>query len=904
MKLLTVTINDNIIETLDFEREKFTNSFILPSDSQVSLITVPMDDSGGNKSEKGVFVQNTEGRKCFFPCKLEVTNIECDEENLIDRYEVKITFDSEHSNGKPLTDETCPHFKFEEGVLYFENIHPEHVSSIEVTVTLQEGDKKLQKGDKKLQKGDKKLQEGDKKLQEGDKKYSVKRTIFLSPANQVEDVILDFGSEATQLSISNRGAINNVRNLVPLFEKMWEELGEPNKKEDMETCMQRDASDKNLYRSRFFVKKKIKYSLLQETKASGDPKNNEFIKLLTLSKDGERLKESYIPLPNTKIASFGGVDVDNIDIETVQGEESRTMRRPITEVGKNFFYRSSINAFLRKAVNEIKGKNLLEQESVNKIRLISFHILMPNVYDYCKIHEMLEVLKKDIQEIVQDVNGDIIGFDVTAVSESDASLLGNVALSEPDEFPAGRYLILDAGRGTLDFSIVKHDNESKFLHFQNLYRDGIIGAGNALTYAMLLVILEGIINNEDAGSDHTKAIQNYIFSDILGLDETGKQNGGGDSAKLVELMELVDKYKIMYSDFLSGKKSYSKKGYCSKSPFKELRLVGLVKDIREIVDNRIFIEDSNKYLERSMQQLVDAVKGRLKDRFAKDGDTNRPDYVVFAGRGFMFKPFKDMMYARLKECFHGIKEKHFSAQENNVSDKNVCLVIANYLKDGDYDTRLLGQPYMLHSKEPEKKNENKQEKDKDSVYSRVKRFLSKHSKVRRFLSKYPKVRRSLSKCLKAIGDKIKSIVGNTEKYKDVEVSVQKGYRAHKDMNLDNFSKGVRLHADYSNDQILIGNIRHKLPNSVDWVDKDFDLFFANGMIWLRPDRGKAVKLEDKGIDFGGNRIFESLFPYVNVKQPEEVAMPSPRRSTYKIPETEEGSSTNEKPQNDGEGYLK
>jgi hypothetical protein len=852
MKLLTVTINDNIIETLDFERIDFTNSFILPSDTLVNLLTVPMEKSEGNKSEKGVFVQNTVGRKCLFPSKLEVIDIKCDEENLIDYYEVEIEFNSKGCNGKALSDETGSYFVFHEGVLTYNNIHPERVSNIKVNVT----------------------------LQEENAKYTACRTIFLSPAKQVDDVILDFGSEATQLSISNRGTINDVKTLVSLFEKMWGEFGESNKKEDIDMCMQRDASDGNLYRSRFFVKKKIDHSSLKNTKASVNPKENQFIKLLTLSKEGESLKENYIPLPNTKIASFGGVAVDKVDVEIVQNGNTRIIGIPITNVGKNFFYRSSINAFLRKAVDEIGLKNLLETETPNKIRLISFHILMPNVYDYCKIHEMLEILKKDLLDIIRDVNSDIIGFDLTAVSESDASLLGNVALSRPEEFPAGRYLILDAGRGTLDFSIVKHDNETELLPFQNLYRDGIIGAGNALTYAMLLVILEGIVSSESAGIDHTKEIQEYIFSNILGLDETGKKNGGGDSAKLVELMELVDKYKIMYSDFLSNNTPYSTQGLTISNSFKELRLEGLVRKIRDIVENGTYIEDSEKYLERSMRQLVDAVIGRLNDRFAEDGDTNKPNFVVFAGRGFMFKPFKEMMEESLTRCFPGIEKKHFSADQNNVSDKNVCLVIANYLKDGDYDSRLLGQPYMLHSRGTGIKNvkrEEIKEKGNNPLWSKLQRFLSGISH--------------------AIGD-------NSEIFDDFGgVIVHKGYRAHKDMHIDDFCKGVCLRADYSNDQILIGNIRHKLPNSIK-LGRNFDLFFANGLIWIRPDGGRAVQL-DRGIDFGGNRIFESLFPYVNVTQPEKVAIPCALAdsSTYIIPEARDDSSNNEETQIDGENLL-
>ena len=124
------------------------------------------------------------------------------------------------------------------------------------------------------------------------------------------------------------------------------------------------------------------------------------------------------------------------------------------------------------------------------------------------------------------------------------------------------------------------------------------------------------------------------------------------------------------------------------------------------------------------------------------------------------------------------------------------------------------------------------------------------------------------------------------------------------MNLVDFNKGVSLRADYRNDQILIGNIRHRLPASIN-LGRDFDLFFANGMIWVRPDDGIAVQL-DRGIDFGGNRIFESLFPYVNVTHPEKVAIPSALtdRSTYIIPEAGGDSASNQESRKDGEDLLK
>lgn len=822
MKLLAVKVGGNVIDTLDFERDDFTNSFILNTNEEVTLLSFPLVEA-----KNAIIFQDTSGQRLIYPNSLSVIKSSYDEHSQTNKVELEMEFGYEPNDNinRGLIDENRL-FVFNEGKLTYNNgTDQDNLSEVTVIIILHEGDNERHT-------------------------HRTTRTFFVSEAERVDDVVLDFGSEATQLSIRNRSSRGNVRDIINLFDEMWgwNDLHDTNTNHATDQCMQRDASDTRLYRSRYFVKKIIDNDCLNDPYKK--PNENEVIKLLTFTNEGEDLRSQYINLPNTKIASFGGVSFDKIDIHfRDQNGTERVLPTPVTDVRGNFFYRSSINAFLRKAVHSIILRNTQLPENSN-VRLISFHILMPNVYDYCKLHEMINVMKNDLWEIIEDINSEIVGsgiagsrivgFEIDAVSESDASLLGNVALSNPAQFPQGRYLILDAGRGTLDFSIVNHNNTVTTNNFQNLYRDGIIGAGNAISYAILLVILEGLKSSENAGGDNTGALREYIFSNILGIGEEGRARGGGDSAKLVELMELVDKYKMMYPSLTD----HNFRPLDLNCVFAELRLDGLINKIKFIIEHHILVRDTQQYLDRTMRQLADTVvTERLKERFGDEGgDTNTPDYVVFAGRGFLFQPFKNMMLTSLKECFPNIIEKHFTCE--NISDKNVCLVISEHIRNGNYDNRLLGQPYMLHSvpavNNVAKSEESKQNKAK-SVWGRI---LSV----------------------------IRSIGKNSNDFSDVvEVTVK--YQPQQEMSLYDYSKGVSLRVKFANDKILIGNTSYPVANAGLQLRCDFELFFGNGKIWVRQNGRMATQLQG-GDNYSGNRIFESMFPYVSVNDVNDVAIPA------------------------------
>lgn len=843
MKLLTINIGGTIIETLDFENKDYTNSYILDLQSMVKLLEIQMNSSKSKTQAQKVTVQGSTQLEDYYITNIETSTISTDDAicqtGPLNRYQVTIILEPSSKNktapAMPLLDNS-KHFVMNNGVLSCRDMATNQVTEIEVNFKLQDSNNSTQEAE---------------------------TILYLAPSAQVTDVVIDFGSEATQLCIRNRDKTGDVRDFVNLFPKMWNSLASAEDKADeqrvkdlQKNCMQHDESDEHLYRSRFFVKKEIGFEEQESVKAWEYPRDNSLIKLLTRKTEGENLMQSYIPLPNTKIASFGGISVGEIKLKDEEGAESDYVA--ITEVGDNLFYRLSINAFLRKAIEEIRWQNRKRTGTGDKkqVRLAAFHVLMPNVYDYRKLHDTVNVIRKDLRELIKDMNYPIVGFEISAVSESDASFIGNVALSEPSDFPAGRYLILDAGRGTLDFSIIKHETKKNEPRFQNLYRDGIIGAGNALTYALLLVILQRLASEKKMGEDVSEDIRKYIFSNILGIDPEGRQKGGGDNAKLVELMECLDQYKKMYADLqVSGRKPGIED--LEVDNFENLQMEGLINKIKTIIANKWYISDEQQYLERSMCQLAEAVVGRLKARFGKNKDTNEPDYVVFAGRGFMFAPFKIMVESKLKEAFPSLEEKHFSTENNNVSDKNVCLIISGFMQEGDYDTRLFGQPYMLYGTAD------------TSVPSKNKEEKRSTEKSENFFDKFKSIFKRISDNPDAGGFSGPKI--------DKGVT---GYQAQQAMKISDYSKGITLRANEKNDQILIGNIRHKLPTGIQ-LRQNFELFFANGHIWIRQSGNTAKELE-RGLDFGGNRVFESLFPYIQVKSVSDVEIPQ-QESVYVVP---------------------
>ncbi len=864
MKLASVLIGNNVIETLNFESANRHNSYILNLSGETKLLT--LFDEPTSKTIQPIIVQSDKKAENYYPFNLhsekQIAKGTSEQGHDIDKYDIyEVNIDCSkrreiaakmQQNHPNLLGDTGQNvtmngiFKLDNGALFGRFKEPDRIKQIKIHINL--------------------FDSPTTNLNDAIPDSTADVELFLGSNEKIYDVVLDFGSEASQMAISNRGEETIDRSsFINLFSLIKEEMRKG--QGEASDYIQYDPSDDYLYRSRFFVRKMLDSEIISGAQPwERTLQTDNLLLLLSKSKDGEEIAQHYIPMPNVKIAGYGGVELEKVKVGDQQTR--------IDKIKDNYFYRYAINAFLRQALKNIESNCPDLGDQSKSCCLVAFHILMPNVYGYKRLHQNLHYIQDDLQKMTKSETPSVVGIEASAVSESDASFIGNVSLSNPKDFPMGKYLILDAGKGTLDFSVLNYDT-SKHMMFNNLYRDGIIGAGNAMSYAMLLVILHGLLEAETPGitsADSKVAIQDYIFNKILG-DSTdpskANANGSGDTASLVKLMKLLDEYKVLYYHEPSVLKAASNADLALSGDFKNLELEGLVQKIEDIVNNKVYVSDSEQFMDRMMDSLIDSVAEKIEDRFvvgnSGNKDTNLPDYIVFAGRGFLLEPLRNKMENRLNKVLNKtLVRKQFDTKRYNVTLKNICLVISARIKDGTYDSRLLGEPEMLSNNTLTGTPTNKNMPNTPTPPSQK-----------------PSLKESF---IQAMKDIVKEVFRGIKGPSPVDY----GYLPKKNMGIRQFREGIRKNVNNHSDQIQIGNCRYFLPAHLG--PGSFEIFFADGEIWAR-QKGETGTIS-QAQDFSGNHVFESLFPYCKITRIEDVVIPPATTRTTSPTSTSSGGGTN------------
>ena len=320
--------------------------------------------------------------------------------------------------------------------------------------------------------------------------------INTTKAGSFYEVALDFGSESSQAGyvvdgvfksinlIENAKYISSVKNDV--FAKVQ---NDDFAKVQNDEFLQHDEDSPNLFKTIFYVKK-------------------EYNRPLFLSrKDREEgLKENFYLLPNIKIALLD---------ESFRNEEEKNVL---------VVYRKVISDFIETIVKEFTGKN----EAINKHIGLHLKLLVPNVMG---IKTIKKLIRNIYDKLLSDENlGEYVHIEISPISESDASFAGYVEENEVKE--QRTFLTIDAGKGTMDYSISRVDQDGEI---ESYYQDGFIGAGNAITYALFDHICAIIV-----GSTDVKARRELMKRILMG--------GISDQKGLRELHEALETIKRSYGD--------------------------------------------------------------------------------------------------------------------------------------------------------------------------------------------------------------------------------------------------------------------------------------------------------------------------------------------------------------------
>lgn len=503
----------------------------------------------------------------------------------------------------------------------------------------------------------------------------------LAPKDQIRDAVIDAGSEACQIAIFNRdeNEIGN-RNIYPIMNGVYRFFtNNPTvNEEDIKCTYQAEVKDRRydarLLKSVFFAKNVIDNIEENDVIVGDNDKSDEALLRMYVSKNDLNLRGKYIPLCNMKIAAFGGLNLPEI---VVGGEDISVMDiNP-----KFFFYRKYISLFVERILTNICSTN----ERGNS-KLLSLYVLMPNVYSSKMVQEFLNYIREDVRELIKSGNdrfGKVKGFSVNAISESDASFIGAVknnilCLAEDQntqKIADGKYLIMDAGKGTLDFSIIEKKKENGKDIFYGVMQDGIIGASATISYGFMLDLIEEYkrVHNLDI------ELREFISDIIL----------EGDTYFINEILSYVDKYKIKYSSLRQNNDFDINNA--SIAPEKVSTVEGFNEWVQILVRNGYRIPAISY-----VNAIVDVIVENVIDKIVGLGSVDKVvfDKVVFAGRGFLYEDLKNKMLEKLQEINSGLQE--YKVKEDSfLNPKNICLFIPNAVSNGEYKKSYVSKPVIV-----------------------------------------------------------------------------------------------------------------------------------------------------------------------------------------------------------------
>lgn len=650
---------------------------------------------------------------------------------------------------------------------------------------------------------------------------------FYGNRAEVYESVIDCGSEATQISFQRQDEGANVNVRVNVLKGILDERYPGNETADRDYIQYDEHSD-HLFRSLFYVKNEIAPAEINNLtpnycsvtdEGEDSPRyildNVSFedcpLKILVKRKALENgdLNGSHIKLCNMKVSAFGGVTQREINYG---GHQTY-----VTNIGDNYFYRRYLNEFLHIVLSKFNGIAEDPNQGVRP-KFLSLYMLMPNVYSPAKVQKCLDDMVKDINRMIElneEFKKNILGFTVNAISESDASLIGADTLRGERPLDDGIYLIMDAGKGTLDYSLTRKQ-DGKYV---NIMKGGIVGASAAISYGFVLDLLNRYIHkrNTECGSNIGPA----------SLRDGVKAIMEGTPKLLHKLMAAVDDYKIRY---------------CGLNA--EIPNVVADPSADKIFDYDAFVEWIEKLNykvdSRYVNKIIDIIVTNVKEDLSEKRDKYNIDNVIFAGRGFLYEGLKTAMSQSIRKI--NPKANMIELNRNNaVGYKNLCLYICRFITEGRYNYRTLPDVYLHNGVAPQQPAGKKEDKKTSLAFEPDSKKNSYIKDCCKFIEKIP----------------WKKIIKNVFTRNEIPDRRMQRQPQHQIGEIDSpFVKGYKFSNVVNDDRISIAGTTYNMPYG---VNSPVQMFIANGKIYLRDRNGVVNEPQELGnVDVA--LAFPSLFP--------------------------------------------
>lgn len=467
-------------------------------------------------------------------------------------------------------------------------------------------------------------------------------------------IALDFGSEASQMVVtrySQKGYMLKNPSNEDLFQKVKDYHVSKGWIENSNLPYYQEEKDTPFYKSIFFVQSDLGDKYENFGKENYILEQSKKLKMLIDRASSKKLsEENYKQIPNLKITHKQDNILSSIKFSYFDAIEQYPIDVKLNEVSSKIIHtilRTMIESFLKKEFIQYRDKN----------RCIRLTLLVPNIYD----SDYVKITQQNINQIVLDIASQdayrnrLKAWEIVTISESDAAFIGYMSKQNAKVLPNQDYVIIDAGKGTTDFSVIKTGQHHIF-NVKPQYRNGFAGAGNLITNA----IFETIIHLIRELNHRKNGINQFIKQKIL-------QSLEDDLAIRNDFFQELERLKFSFSTDSSVKQYWLQARSGSIRFDKLLEPDVTLFTILDIIKSIDRISDFYGYVQNVCEIISEKVILQL-EMVQQSAPHIKLCGAVLTGRGFLFKPLKVTMQQRLQSRL-------------NIQAADIIVLEGNELKD-------------------------------------------------------------------------------------------------------------------------------------------------------------------------------------------------------------------------------
>lgn len=487
--------------------------------------------------------------------------------------------------------------------------------------------------------------------------YSSEMIFNIVQPEDCQRIVIDFGSEASQVGYKNGGPQSAIVHY-DILENIISNLqaGGSSNAYRREDLLNHEPGQPMLYRSFYAIRKKIgtedrKTFPFNFTDNIEEDEIRLFITREEVAATGHAFGDQYEIIPNLKL----GIE-KSLQLTVGTKAEDYSILSHKQEL---------ISAILLRLLRLI-----ISSKPGFRCGGLVVTLLVPNIYTQHDVFDLLNQLRNRTGSMLSSLQIDEndLGIEYETISESDAAFMG-YQQTHPDQIKLSNgeiALVIDCGKGTTDISMLLADDNENYSSF---FRTGFAAAGNVLLYGFaedfLTLVLRAI-----PGSN-ALSVKDFINQNILNQNLT---------ADVLNFMELLEDQKRKFRNRRAiGLTEFAQ--LTENSPSTERSIGNLYRDTSTllpytgaILQNRTvrWDEEVTGLISKAADCIVHSIISSIRNVITRD-IRKRIRVVMLSGRAFYFDLLREKLEKELHQLLQPDTGIKMLPQGRMLNNKNVAL---------------------------------------------------------------------------------------------------------------------------------------------------------------------------------------------------------------------------------------